>query len=118
MASLVVCRASTSYGSSWLYVSSVRLGETWLRCLQLSRPPFENESDCVDRCRCSPREGRLSAWILGLLPVVFALYLVVVRPGYLEPLITTVFGWIMVGSGLLLLAIGGLWLRKVVKVEV
>ena len=63
-------------------------------------------------------EGRLSAWILGLLPVVFALYLVVVRPGYLEPLITTVFGWIMVGSGLLLLAIGGLWLRKVVKVEV
>ena len=63
-------------------------------------------------------EGRLSAWILGLLPVVFALYLIVVRPGYLEPLITTVFGWIMIGTGLLLLGIGGLWLRKVVKVEV
>jgi tight adherence protein B len=63
-------------------------------------------------------EGRLSAWILGLLPLVFALYLVLVRPEYLEPLVTTVFGWIMVGLGALLLVVGGLWLRKVVKVEV
>ena len=38
-------------------------------------------------------EGRLSAWILGLLPVVFALYLVLVRPEYLEPLVTHCFGW-------------------------
>jgi len=63
-------------------------------------------------------EGRLSAWILGLLPVVFALYLVVVRPEYLEPLVTTAFGWILVGLGAILLVVGGLWLRKVVKVEV
>ncbi len=63
-------------------------------------------------------EGRLSAWILGLLPVVFALYLIVVRPDYLQPLVTTAFGWILIGTGLILLTIGGLWLRKVVKVEV
>lgn len=63
-------------------------------------------------------EGRLSAWILGLLPAVFALYLVLVRPEYLEPLVTTAFGWVMVGLGVILLVVGGLWLRKVVKVEV
>ena len=63
-------------------------------------------------------EGRLSAWILGLLPILFALYLVLVRPEYLEPLVTTVFGWLLVGLGVTLLAIGALWLRKVVKVEV
>jgi tight adherence protein B len=63
-------------------------------------------------------EGRLSAWILAGLPVVFALYLVLVRPDYLEPLITTILGWFLIGVGLILLVVGGLWLRKVVKVEV
>jgi tight adherence protein B len=63
-------------------------------------------------------EGRLSAWILGLLPVVFALYLMVVRGEYLEPLVTTVFGWLLLGLGVILMIVGGLWLRKVVKVEV
>ncbi len=63
-------------------------------------------------------EGRLSAWILRMLPVVFALYLVIARPEYLEPLYTTVIGWIMIGGGVFLLAVGGFWLRKVVKVEV
>jgi tight adherence protein B len=63
-------------------------------------------------------EGRLSAWILAGLPVVFALYLVLVRPDYLEPLITTILGWFLIGVGLILLIVGGFWLRKVVKVEV
>jgi tight adherence protein B len=63
-------------------------------------------------------EGRLSAWILGLLPVVFALYLVLVRPTYLAPLLDSVFGWMMIAIGLLLMVVGGFWLRKVVKVEV
>ena len=49
---------------------------------------------------------------------MFALYLVLVRPEYLEPLVTTLFGWVMLGMGLMLLIVGALWLRKVVKVEV
>ena len=63
-------------------------------------------------------EGRLSAWILGGLPLVFAVYLVLVRPDYLAPMVENVLGWIMIGMGVLLLTIGALWLRKVVTVEV
>ena len=63
-------------------------------------------------------EGRLSAWILGLLPVAFAGYLVLVRPDYIKPMYETFVGWVMIGFGVLLLVIGSLWLRKVVKVEV
>lgn len=63
-------------------------------------------------------EGRLSAWILGLLPPVFALYLVLVQPGYLEPLVTELLGWALIGVGVTLLAIGVLWMRKAVRVEV
>jgi tight adherence protein B len=44
--------------------------------------------------------------------------MVIVRPDYLQPLVTTAFGWVLVGVGVLLMVIGGLWLRKVVKVEV
>jgi tight adherence protein B len=63
-------------------------------------------------------EGRLSAWILGLLPVVFALYLVVTQPEYLQPLLRDPLGWILLGLGATLMIVGGFWLSRVVKVEV
>jgi tight adherence protein B len=63
-------------------------------------------------------EGRLSAWILGLLPIVFSLYLALVRPSYLKPLVGEVMGWLLLSFGATLLIVGALWLRKVVKVEV
>ena len=62
-------------------------------------------------------EGRLSAWIIGLLPFIFAVFLVLVRPGYLSLLYTTVPGLVMLGVGLVLFVVGVVWLRVVVKVE-
>jgi tight adherence protein B len=63
-------------------------------------------------------EGRLSAWILGALPVVFTLYLVLVRPEYLRPLYTTTMGWLFTIVACVLFVGGVLWLRKVVRVQV
>jgi tight adherence protein B len=63
-------------------------------------------------------EGRLSAWILGGLPVVFFAYLALARPEYLEPMLTNPMGWAMMGSAVVMLIIGGFWLKKMVKVEV
>jgi tight adherence protein B len=63
-------------------------------------------------------EGRLSAWILGLLPVVFGGYLLLVRPQYLQPLWTTTLGWLMLLTGALLFVAGVVWLRRVVRVVV
>ena len=63
-------------------------------------------------------EGRLSAIILGALPVVFATYLILVRPEYVGLLVTTPLGIVMVIVGLLLMVGGAFWLRKVVAVEV
>jgi tight adherence protein B len=63
-------------------------------------------------------EGRLSAWILGGLPPVFVIYLVLTKPGYVNPLFTTPIGWAMVGGGVVLLTVGCLWMSKVVKVDV
>lgn len=63
-------------------------------------------------------EGRLSAWIVGALPVGFTLYLLVVRPDYLRPLYTEPLGWVLLAAGSIAFAVGVLGLRWAVKVEV
>ena len=63
-------------------------------------------------------EGRLSAWILGLLPPVFSVYLLLTQPTYLKPLVTEPLGILLLSLGLTLLAVGVLWMRKAIKVEV
>jgi tight adherence protein B len=63
-------------------------------------------------------EGKLSAYILVALPVGVFVYMLGVNKAYVELLWTTVIGIGMLGSGLVSLAIGIFWMRKVVKVEV
>ncbi len=63
-------------------------------------------------------EGRLSAGILFGLPLVFIVYLMLVRPEYIAQLITDPLGIVMAVVGAALLVAGGFWLRKVVRVEV
>lgn len=62
-------------------------------------------------------EGRLSGIILGALPVVFGAYLLVARPEYLRPM-TTPLGVVMLVVAVTLLVVGGLWVAKIVRVEV
>ena len=63
-------------------------------------------------------EGRLSAIILGALPILFALYLAIVRPEYIGLLFTNPLGIVMVVVAVGLMLAGIAWLRKVVQVKV
>jgi tight adherence protein B len=63
-------------------------------------------------------EGRLSAVILGGLPLLFAVYLITVRPDYIKVLWNDNIGITLLILGGVLLTVGILWLRKVVRVEV
>jgi tight adherence protein B len=63
-------------------------------------------------------EGRLSAWVLALLPIAIALYMTVVNPDYISLLVTKTMGWVMLGTGLVLLVLGILWMRKIVDIDV
>jgi tight adherence protein B len=62
-------------------------------------------------------EGRLSAMILFALPLVFTLYLLLVRGSYIRVLYTDPTGLIMLLVMLVQLTVGAFWLRRVVKVE-
>jgi tight adherence protein B len=63
-------------------------------------------------------EGRLSAWILGGLPPIFATYLILVRPTYIKPLFTDPLGVTLLVVMIVLMIAGVVWLRRVVRVEV
>jgi Flp pilus assembly protein TadB len=68
--------------------------------------------------RALSAEGRLSAYILIALPILIAGYLFLVSPVYLSLLYTTGVGLGMLAATAVLMVIGSLWMRKVVKVEV
>ena len=63
-------------------------------------------------------EGRLSAWVLGCLPVLFLLYMLVANGDYVMPLFTDPRGLVMLGLGAVLLGVGAFWMSRLVKVEV
>ncbi|MHB8050818.1 MAG: type II secretion system F family protein, partial [Coriobacteriia bacterium] len=63
-------------------------------------------------------EGRLSAWILLLLPFVLIGLLMVVNPSYIAALFSTGPGLVMLVIGGVLLLTGALWLRSIVTIEV
>jgi len=63
-------------------------------------------------------EGRLSAWVLAILPFALALYMFAVNPKYISLLFTTQIGLFMLGVGGVLLVLGILWMRKIVDIDV
>jgi Flp pilus assembly protein TadB len=62
-------------------------------------------------------EGRLSAYILIALPIGVGAFLFVTRPTYMRPLYTTHVGELMLAGAALLMVIGTLLMRQMIKVE-
>ena len=63
-------------------------------------------------------EGILSLRILIALPFLLTLYIVKVNPTYMRLLWTTRIGLGMIGVAVILMTIGVLWARKVVRIRV
>jgi tight adherence protein B len=63
-------------------------------------------------------EGRLSAWVLTLLPIAIGLYMFSVNPDYIGLLFSDRLGWIMLGTAVVLMGLGILWMRKIVDIDV
>lgn len=63
-------------------------------------------------------EGRLSAYVLLSLPVLVGGWLFFADPSYMRPLYETFLGLAMLVGGIVLISIGTLWMRSLIKVEV
>ena len=68
--------------------------------------------------RALTAEGRISAIVLGVLPVGLGLVMYSMNPEYMEPLLDTGFGQaLLIGAGLLA-GVGFYWMKKTIDIEV
>jgi tight adherence protein B len=63
-------------------------------------------------------EGRISAIVLGSLPFALGAFLWFNNRDYLQPLLDATMGRVAIAAGLILMAGGIFWLRKIVNIEV
>jgi len=71
----------------------------------------------ISRIKVLSAEGRLSAWILGLMPFVLAAVMNLVNPGFMAPLWNDPIGVAIIKYMLILMAFGVLILRKIIKIR-
>jgi tight adherence protein B len=62
-------------------------------------------------------EGRLSAVVLMALPLGVLAFLALTNPAYIARFTESLAGYAMIAAGVLLLLVGGLWLRKAVRIQ-
>ena len=71
-----------------------------------------------EELRTLTAQGRISSWIITILPPAIALYLNFMKPEHFEPLLSHPLGWFMLGSSVTFTVIGWLIIRKIVRIEV
>lgn len=62
-------------------------------------------------------EGRLSAMILFAIPFIVGLFMRLINPDYLAPLIETGLGAAMLAGAVGFMAVGFVWIRKLIRIE-
>jgi tight adherence protein B len=62
-------------------------------------------------------EGKFSAYILMALPIGIVALLMLVNPGYMNKMFTNPLGWIMIVASIILMTVGGLWMRKIIDLK-
>ncbi len=63
-------------------------------------------------------EGKVSAIVLGLLPIGLAGAMFVINPEYISALFTTKAGNVLLGGALLLAGVGFYWMKKTIEIEI
>jgi tight adherence protein B len=71
-----------------------------------------------DKIRVLSAEGKLSAWILGLLPFVTAGFMMVLNPSFLDVLWQDPAGIKMLQTLAFSMLFGVMWMRRIVKIRV
>lgn len=78
---------------------------------------IRERSEIKGQIRALAAEGKFSAYILVALPFAIGAMLMLVSPGYVDPLFTDPLGWVMVGAALVMMTVGCLWLRKIIDLK-
>lgn len=63
-------------------------------------------------------QGRLSGLIIGLLPVAIIFLLLIINPGYMDPLLKSSLGYTLLGAAFISEIIGMLVIKKIVDIDI
>ncbi len=63
-------------------------------------------------------QGRISGYVLAVLPLAVGTIIYMLNRGYVELLFTSMLGRFMLGSAVFMQLIGYLWIRKIVNIEI
>ncbi|WP_458117181.1 type II secretion system F family protein [Arthrobacter sp. D2-10] len=78
---------------------------------------IRERSEIKGQIRALAAEGKFSAYILVALPFGIGAMLMLVSPGYVDPLFSEPLGWVMIGASVVMMTIGCLWLRKIIDLK-
>ena len=63
-------------------------------------------------------QGRISGYVLGVLPFALGAFISVINPGYIEPLFTERLGQIAIGIAVVMVIIGFIIIQRIVNIDV
>jgi tight adherence protein B len=63
-------------------------------------------------------EGKISAIVLGLMPVGLGLFIYAANPEYMDPLFDKTVGKVMLVGSILLALFGFYWMKKTIEVDI
>ncbi len=72
----------------------------------------------LGRVRALSAEGRMSGWVLGLLPFAVGGIINLINPKFMSVLWTDQMGLKLIYAALGMMALGALWMRKIIKIRV
>jgi tight adherence protein B len=78
---------------------------------------IRERSEIKGHIKALAAEGKFSAYILMAMPVGIVTMLMLVNPGYMNVMFTHPLGWGMIAASVILMTIGGLWMRKIIDLK-
>ncbi len=93
------------------------VGGNLAEVLQTSVDTMRERARLRRHVRALSAEGRMSAWVLIVVPLVLAGFMAIYRRSYLMPLFTDPRGITMLVVGAMLFVLGIIWMTRVIRVE-
>ncbi|MES2898650.1 MAG: type II secretion system F family protein [Pseudomonadota bacterium] len=72
----------------------------------------------IAKVRVLSAEGRMSAWVLGLMPICVMVFMTIMNPKYVSVLWTDPTGIKMIWYGIGMIIVGVVWIRRLIHIRV
>jgi tight adherence protein B len=105
-----------------LFVSAVTIsksvGGNLAEVLERLAQTLRSKAVMEGKIKALTAQGKLQGIVVGMLPIFMAVVLNYLEPEAMAPLFTTWYGWVVVGVISVLLIVGGIFIRKIVSIDV